>query len=388
MVSSSKDSEKMEALGRMTRGLVHNFNNSLAAIMGYADFLTSDLTPGSEHHLFAENIKKAGLQLQEQLEQIRALAIERHQGKDITLNLVEILKNIVNGYQAHLPSGQSLIMTSDIDGATLTLPTNQADILFSNIIKNAIESLGNKEGKITVHISSNETPSQRIKSYRHELVATEPTETTLPMVRIEVSDTGVGIDEPILGKVLEPHFTTHAAETSHGMGLSVAQGIVKYLEGKLILSTTPSEGTCVSIILPVEEISAFSDIKKNNSQKKYNVLLVEDRDMVRHTVETMLSRNGHTVKATDNGYTALDILREDPNGFDFVLTDYTMPDINGEDLIEDIRSDFSCLPIIVMSGDEGHLKKLKNNFNDPHIFILPKPIERDELESIMARITI
>ncbi len=207
------NAEKMEALGRMTRGLVHDFNNSLASIMGYAEFLISDLPENSETHLFASNIKLAGNQMQELLDQIR---------------------------------------------------------IFTKTEK---------------------------------------------------------LDEPTL--------------------LDSA-------------NSTKTESKCF--------------------------LLVEDRDIVRHTLETMITREGHTVEGLSDGLIALDRLREHPNRFDCIITDFTMPMLNGKDLIEEIRHDFPEIPIVLISGDTEHLRNIKNMSANQNIHILAKPVSVQNLKTTIRKI--
>lgn len=206
MDTPDQNLEKMAALGRVTRSLIHDFNNSLAAIMGHADFLLSDLAEGSEQHLFAENIKKAAVQLQGTLDQIKGFA--------------------GSGYE----------------------PPTKVD--------------------------------------------TPPAPVTYP---------------------------------------------------------------------------------------PRSILLVEDRTMVLKTIETMLQRGNHVVETASDGFTALDMIRENPKKYDLLITDYTMPHLNGRDLIAEIRQDFKTLPVIIMSGDVGTLSELQKNRANHNIFVLPKPIIASDL---------
>jgi DNA-binding NtrC family response regulator len=170
------------------------------------------------------------------------------------------------------------------------------------------------------------------------------------------------------------------------MGLPITQGIIKYLGGGLTIQSTPDAGTCVTILLPVEKISAQAESPNKKNPVQNNILLIEDRDMVRHTIATMLVRCGHTVESTNSGLTALDILRENPDYFQMVISDYTMPEINGKNLIAEIRTDFPTLPIIIMSGDGGHLHELEMDKTQNHIFTLQKPVQAENLFNIMAKI--
>ena len=386
MSTSSKDTEKMAALGRMTRGLVHDFNNSLASIMGYAEFLVSDLEKNSEQHLFASSIKKAGLQMQELIDQIRAFSHEKGQGKDIPLNLVTETKLIAERFEEFLAPHQSIIISSDIEEAVLSISPHQARTLLSNLVRNAVEALGTEGGEISIHIS--QTPSADVETppYQFKTTLLTAADTGSSLLRIDVTDTGHGMDNDTINQAAIPQFTTKIGGDARGIGLSIVCGILGYLGGGLALSSTPQKGTTVSVILPVEHISIADQKPISAEIPVRNILLVEDRDMLRHTIETMLTREHHHVHACPDGFSALDELRENPDKYDILITDYTMPELNGKDLIDEVRTDFPFLPIIVISGDTDHLKTIRNNFEGLNISVLPKPLSALDLKTTIRNI--
>ena len=106
--------------------------------------------------------------------------------------------------------------------------------------------------------------------------------------------------------------------------------------------------------------------------------------MVLNTIATMLNRNHHKVESASDGFTALDMIRENPKKYDLLITDYTMPDLNGRDLISEIRQDFKSIPIIIMSGDTQSLDALRENRALNNIYVLPKPIVEKELDDLIA----
>lgn len=386
MTPPDKDIEKLAALGRMTRGLIHDFNNSLASIMGYAEFLVTDLPPDSEQYLFANNIRQAGIQMQDLIEQIRALAIEKGQGKDITLNLSEDIKQIVDRFAIDIPPYQNIIFKSECNEAILSIPAHQSRTLFSNLIKNALESMVNDGGDVTVRISETTSVTAEKGDYEFMLTLLTAEKTDAPLVKIDIIDTGCGMDEIILGLASEPHFTTKPVGAAHGMGLPTAYGIINYLEGGLSIATTPERGTCVSVIIPVDDIlSSRNGDTEIGTISPRTILLVEDRDMLRHTIETMLKRDGHAVTSLSEGLQALDLLREDPKAFDILMTDFNMPFLNGKDLINEVREDFPKLPVIVISGDNEHLKSVQNDPSNKNVFILQKPISQRNLKTTIDK---
>jgi len=384
MDENKKNSEKMEMLGCMTRGLVHDFNNSLASILGYSEFLVTDLDPKSEHYVFASNIQKAGFQLQMMIDQIRALSAERNTGRDVSLNVTHECRNLSERLQSYLLSGQTIEFVTDIEIAMLTLPTHQLNTLINNLVKNAIESLGQGTGQVTIKISDvNDSTSEIFYDLKSELIP-HP-KITSPCLCISITDTGCGMNDVVLNLSPSAHFTTKSQDEATGLGLMVAIGIVGYLSGGISISTTESQGTNVTITLPVESIIKTIDKPLQNTNPK-SILLVEDRDSVRHTILTMLVRAGHTVEAVENGLLALDILRESPTKFDLVITDFMMQGINGNELISEIRNDFETLPIILMSGDTGHLSDSLNDYSN--LYVLPKPITSQNLRNTLSSMSL
>lgn len=389
MTDSQKNTEKMAALGRMTRGLVHDFNNSLASIMGYAEFLITDLPPESEQHLFASNIRQAGLQMQDLIDQIRAFGYEKGQGKDIPLHIPEEVKSIAERNKEFLGSHQTIECIADIDDAVLSMPAHQFRTLLNNIIRNACEALGRKAGHISIRISAYEPSVVKSSDPSYALFSQilNVEKTDAPLVQIDVIDTGCGMDEPILHLAFEPHFTTKSIEHSRGMGLPIALGILKYLGGALSIASSPDQGTKISFVIPVDRLS-YKDTSSITSIRPKNILLVEDRDMVRQAIKTMLDREGHHVIGCADGFSALDILRESPDQFDVLMTDFTMPLFNGKDLIEEIRSDFKDIPIVIVSGDTNHLQNIQNAPSHHRIWTLTKPISNHGMMLVLKEIEI
>lgn len=369
----------MEALGRMTRGLIHDINNSLASIMGYADFLVTDLPADSEQFIFAENIKKSGLQLQDLIDQIRAISAENSKTKDNVVNIVDVVDDIATRLQALLGSKQSISFTSDIAIANRAVPFFQLKTLLGNLIVNAIQALGQQEGHVNIHISHLSAGDQNLLLNMYDSVSELEKFTPVddPFITIQISDNGCGMTEDILLHSPMPHFTTKSSDTAHGMGIPVAREITSYLGGGLTIATSEGIGTHVFLTLPVDHIE---NMATESEVDQKSVLLVEDRDSVLQAIKTMLQRQSHNVTAVTDGLSALDILRENPKAYDLFITDYTMPHINGKDLLVEIREDFKTLPVIIMSGDRDHLERLKNDPHYQNIVVLQKPVSPQNLK--------
>ena len=252
-----KDTERMADLGRLTRGILHDLNNSLASIMGFAEFLVDDLDPSSEQHIFAQNIRKAGTQIENLVEQIRAVSLERGSNNDVMFNIIDTTKQLVESSQHLAKNNQKIIFMSEIKGAFLTLAPLQFRVMFLNLLYNSIQALNSVSGTVMVNISPAEkTNMNDLKGdyqFFSHLVNSDIDKNSL-MLRIDIIDNGCGMDEATLNLAPSPHFTTKSADTAHGLGLSISCKIINYLDGQLSVSTTPNIGTRITIVLPIEKI--------------------------------------------------------------------------------------------------------------------------------------
>jgi signal transduction histidine kinase len=252
---SDKNLEKFAYLGRITRGIIHDLNNSLAAIKAFSSFLSDDLDPKSEQYIFAENIKKAGLQIESLTEQIRALSMELGTDRDVQIDIVGTIAQFAQDFSNNLPENQKVSFSNDIDEAFIKMPSFQFNVMISNIIKNAIQSLSNDAGKVTIHISKG-SHQDKIELEEKYLFIANLTPDNHPKkrssIKIDVIDTGCGMDEVTLNLAPSPHFTTKSADIAHGLGLSISSQIVNNLGGTISIATTPKIGTKTTIVLPIK----------------------------------------------------------------------------------------------------------------------------------------
>jgi signal transduction histidine kinase len=254
---SDKNFKKLADLGGMTRGILHDLNGSLAAIMGFASFLSEDLDPKSEQHVFAENIKKAGHQIEELVDQVRALSMERGTNKDTSINIVDTISQIANSYKNNLPDNQKILFHEEIKEAYITMPLFQFKIMIGNIIKNAVQSLDSDEGTIMIHISEKDwSKKSDIKGKYHffKNIFLNIQDSKKSYLQIDFIDSGCGMDDVTLNLAPSPHFTTKSADIAHGLGLSISSRIVDNLCGDISIATTPKIGTKITMVLPAEKI--------------------------------------------------------------------------------------------------------------------------------------
>jgi CheY-like chemotaxis protein len=204
-------------------------------------------------------------------------------------------------------------------------------------------------------------------------------------VRLSVTDTGHGMDHATLSRIFEPYFTTKAKGKGTGLGLSMVHGIVTACGGEIRVDSRPGEGTTFQVYLPV--IVPAEDGKKKNSSAELvggteRILLVDDEAPIVQLEKRLLERLGYTVMTKMNSLDALEAFRGDPDAFDLVITDLTMPNLTGLALAEKLVTLRPDIPVIMLTGFSEHLKGKKIRAAGIRRIILKPALTKDLSEAI------
>jgi len=206
-------------------------------------------------------------------------------------------------------------------------------------------------------------------------------------VRLAVTDTGHGIEPDFLDRVFDPYFTTKSVGEGAGLGLAVAHGIVRRHGGRISVTSSPGCGATFHVLLPVigktspAQIERFSGIPRGTER----ILFVDDEKAMVDAVKTMLQGLGYRVAARMNSIEALEIFNANPQGFDLIITDQTMPNLTGAELSRrfmEIRHD---IPVILCTGFCEFMDKAKAKQMGIRAFLM-KPIVMREMASTIRRV--
>ncbi len=396
--------QKMEAIGRLAGGIAHDFNNILAAMNGYAEFLKDDLPNDSDQHKFAVNILQAGVQARELVDQM--LAFSRTSGSESkSLDLIVPVSEAITMIQATMPKTTELKQKFSIPYAPILGNTTQISQLIMNLCVNAMDAMEEDGGELNVEIakiSSNEIGHDDF--LRDEL----PDPKEAPIFRIEdmdaghtrlflghaaknhdyvvlkVCDSGTGISRVVMEHIFEPFFTTKPVDKGTGLGLSTVHGVVVSHNGFMIVDGIIGKGTSFYIYFPLSE--EIKNVKENQHNvemaksikgKKKHILLVEDEENVRTMVILLLGRLGYDVSYAVNGLDGLDMVRENPEKFDLVLTDYNMPEMTGLEMVQQIHMDLPDIPFIMLSGYSQDSVRDIIDGHDAIKSVIRKPVSKD-----------
>lgn len=372
-------SQKMDAVGKLAGFVAHDFNNMLTAIIGFSDFLLQTHRPTDPAHADIMNIKSSANRAAGLVGKLLALArqqtllVEPLQLGEVMTDLAPLLKRSVGEkIEVKLSSGRDLWYVK-----TDKLQLEQAII---NLAVNARDAMPDG-GRLTIR-TRNVTERE---CYRLQLRDMVPGE----YVEIEVSDTGTGIPNEVLGKIFEPFFTTKEAGKGTGLGLATVYGIVKQSGGYIYAESTPGEGTTFRIYLPryhLDEKDEAAITERNEAKLRVQradltgagrVLLVEDEDVVRSFAVRALTRQGYEVLEASDGLEALEVLEANGGNIDVVVSDVVMPAMDGPTMLKEMRKTRPDIKVIFVSGYPN--EAFQEALGEGNIAFLPKPFSLPQL---------
>lgn len=371
-------SQKTEALGRLTGGIAHDFNNSLAAITGWVRLADEDLDrdhPSSEALQQALKATRYADGLMRQL-----LAFGRQTPPKLRrlhwTSLIEETRQLV---ASGLTKSCELVVDYRVDDDEVDADPTQLQQVLVNLLINASDAMQGK-GRIELVLTALELPlpaGQTVPAGAQELPDGR-------YLSLTVCDHGPGIPADHLGRVFDPFFTTKGKGRGTGLGLSVAQGIVLRHHGGIGVNNRPEGGACFHIYLPASRRDVPVDpITKPDGGpgQGRHVLFVDDDQLVRHAWSALLERQGWQVTRARDGEEGWAQFAQTGRHFDLVLTDQSMPRLDGVGLARRIREAATSTPIILISGhvNEVGAGDLQTLFNA----VLHKPVDTNDLGRVM-----
>lgn len=369
--------QKMEAIGQLAGGIAHDFNNILSAITGYTELSRSVLAPDSQASEYLSQVLEASQRAKELINQILMFSRETAQELrpiQISYPVKEALKLIRASVPATIELRSKILSTA----SALADPTQIHQIVM-NLCTNAAQAM-QKKGRLLEVDLTDITVDQKdsCKDY--------PDAKPGQYIRLTVSDQGHGIEARYIHRIFDPFFTTKKIGEGTGMGLSVVHGIVKSYGGFLYAHSQLGEGSTFEILIPAQKYAAAREATLETPIPRGNesVLFVDDETMIVDVVKKMLELLGYHVIARTSAIEALEAFKSNPDSFDLVITDLTMPKMSGLDLAErilQIRPDF---PIVLCTGFEMAMDKEKisgHGLQD----IIYKPILRRDMATVVRK---
>jgi PAS domain S-box-containing protein len=373
-----RQSQKMDAIGQLTGGVAHDFNNILTVIMTTIEILADAVADRPQLATIAKMIDDAaerGAALTQQL-----LAFARKQPlqpcrTDINKLMVDVAKLL------RPTLGEHMDIECRLDDATLPalVDPSQLTTALINLAINSRDAMP-EGGKLTIE-SSNATRDDMGIGISDEVGPG-------PYVMLTVSDTGVGIPSALRDKVFEPFFTTKGAGRGTGLGLSMVYGFVKQSGGHIKIESDEGRGTMIRIYLPcaderAEDRPAAPPVVPSRGGRE-RILVVEDDALVRANAVAQLESLGYATLAAQNGAEALALI-EDGNHIDLLFTDVVMPGVmNGRQLGDHVRARRPSIKVLYTSGYSEDVI-VHHGRLDPDVLLLPKPYRKSDLDQMVRQ---
>jgi PAS domain S-box-containing protein len=373
-------SQKMEAIGTLAGGIAHEFNNVLFAIMGHVELVMDDVPEGSRARLNLEKVLNAVERCSDMVKQILTFSRPKRT-KMIPLDLSPLVKDAINFLRSTIPTTIEINQRIEPDQKSVLGDTTQIHQLLMNLCLNASQAMENGKGTMSVELGE--------VVLDESFAALNPPLVPGRYMRLVVADTGCGISPEIEKKIFDPYFTTKEVGKGTGMGLAVVQGIVRNHNGAITVSSDLGKGSIFSVFLPVlenkesrHEADSFDKIAPRGNE---HILLVDDEPAVVEMLKIQLKRLGYKVTCSLKPEDALELFRQDPHRFDVVITDLTMPKMNGLELAEKLSFIRLGLPIILCTG-------MNQVVSTPDVkeagisLVIQKPASRSEMAQAVRKV--
>ncbi|HTS08998.1 MAG TPA: PAS domain S-box protein [Candidatus Eisenbacteria bacterium] len=364
-----RQSQKMEAVGRLAGGVAHDFNNLLGIVTACTELLRSRVD--SEALEYIDNIREAanrGAALTRQL-----LAFGRRQPVQVQiLDLNDRLREMSKLLRPLMGDDVEIFLPSRSKNAVVEVDPGQLDQIVLNLAVNARDAMP-RGGKLIIDTGAFDID---------ENFAQEHTMTPGRYVMLAISDNGTGMDEVTRTRIFEPFFTTKETGKGTGLGLATVYGIVKQGGGHIWVYSEPGQGTTFKIYLPSAEHKLGIDSEPQADalpakRDGVTILLAEDDPIMRKLTRKMLEEHGYAVLEATNGEAALEVISRHPSPIDLTLTDVAMKGMNGPDLVLRLMDSHPEMKVIYMSGYTGEL--IAHQGLQSGIPLLEKPFTRAAL---------
>ncbi|PXW76318.1 PAS domain S-box-containing protein [Blastomonas natatoria] len=371
--------QRMESIGQLTGGIAHDFNNLLTIITGNLDIAQKRIASGQVERAEAAIANaRDGASRAANLTQ-RLLAYARRQSLTPTLiRPTELIRDLQPLAAQALDDRHELAVECPDSLWPITVDASQLENALLNLVVNARDAM-EQPGTITIH-GANALRSEEDMHDGHDAPPGR-------YVRFCVHDTGSGIPADIAAHIFEPFFTTKEIGKGTGLGLSQVQGFVAQSGGFVTLKTAPGEGTTLSLWLPVTA-DAFDDLPGEGSaglaepacRPDCTILLAEDNAALRAHVSDVLQEAGFNVVEAEDGQAALNTMRSAEKRPDLLLSDITMPRLDGKALAAEVHRSWPDIPIVLMTGYAGGALE-----SCPHNVLITKPFAPDDLVALVRR---
>lgn len=364
-----KKTQRLEAIGRLTGGIAHDFNNVLSAIIGYTELASDDVAPGSDTASNLSEVLKSSLRAKEMISHLLAFS-KQEESKTEIIELVDHVKESVRFLKSFLPRSIKIQESYLAEKSTAVAVSGQIHQIIINFGTNAMHAMKNQDGILEIKV-------EQISFKSKDMVAF-PELDQCHYLLISVTDNGCGIDDSQLDRIFDPYYTTKGANEGTGLGLSIVHGIVVSHRGAIRVESKVGVGTTFKVYLPLYEADSWYPQAKEaeeevNLHGSETIMFVDDEPMLVNIFKQGLGRLGYKLECFTDSRKAQEYYTKHPEKIDLLVTDTTMPHVNGLDLALGLLKIRPEIPIVLCTGfttlisaEEARRKGIKEFIMKPY----------------------
>lgn len=373
--------QKLETIGTLAGGIAHDFNNILTPIIGHTEILkySSEIEESLKGNL--EEIYKAALRAKELIAQIlnfsRKASLEKK-----PVYLPTLVEEAIKLLRPSIPSTIEIKEAIDKSCDKILADPSKIHQVIVNLCTNAYQAMGEKRGVLMISLEQLYLDKESSKKYV-DIGEGE-------FIKLSIKDTGIGMNEATMDRIFDPFFTKKKGGQGTGLGLSVVHGIVKNHNGTITVDSEESKGTTFNVYLPAYQGEEHQEEEKVQKQTELgsgqeSILIIDDKKSVTLVTKSILEHLDYHVTAYNSSLQALQHFKQNSDAYDLIITDLTMPDLTGVELIQEVRKENNLVPIIIMTGygnkiDNDTARKLDI------AKIINKPIIISEISEVLREI--
>lgn len=365
---------KMEALGTLAGGVAHDFNNILAAMLGYAEMARDRLEPNHPARKELDQVLAGGDRAVELVRQILTFSRKEAPGSRRVFKLQHLVKETVKLLRPSLPATIDLQLDIDSSCRSIFAEPGQIYQVLMNLCTNARQAIGMAHGRIAIRLSEVRDRQGAVGEERGAYL------------HLEISDTGSGIDPENLNRIFDPFFTTKRGDQGTGLGLAVVHGIIKKHKGEIHVESELGRGTTFHVYLAVdgrqcEPRPAASPPSPGGEER---IMIVDDEVLVGRVMAGLLAKLGYQLTVYADSIEAVKAFRADPQCCDLVLTDMLMPRMTGLELAREVLALRPELPVIMVTGHSDGIDPQRARQRGLRDLIL-KPVRPEQLQQAVRK---
>lgn len=369
---------KMEAMGTLAGGIAHDFNNILSGIFAYSNLAKKHAGDAQKANPHIEQIIKGAKRASELVQQILTFSRKAEYQKQ-TIHFDLIINEALSLFKSTLP--ETIMIKEELsEQITILADSTQIHQVIMNLCTNAYQAMIENGGTLTVNLTETQITQKNIISDAYIKPGS--------YAHLEIHDTGHGMTKTVLEKAFDPYFTTKEIGKGTGIGLALVKAIVEAHDGYIQVYSAPEKGTCFDVYLPCRKnlpVADELDIKEPAiAGGSEHIMIVDDEESIRLATQEFLEDYGYQTTTFKDGKEALKAFKDNPDKYDLVFTDMTMPKMTGDMLVKELLTVRKDIPIILCTGysekiDES--KALKAGVK----FFIQKPFSNQKLDTVIRK---